>query len=77
MTNEEADIAWLVGFTWQGQPSQPGLQPRFHPNHVASRKVAGALGLLPTGMADLDGETISEGQSHPKDAEPIGPPHLG
>jgi RimJ/RimL family protein N-acetyltransferase len=93
VTGEEADIAWLVGVDWQGRGiateaatamvewlgarGTRRLIAHIHPDHAASGKVAAALGLLPTGSVDLDGETIWEGRSHPKDAEPIGTSHLG
>jgi RimJ/RimL family protein N-acetyltransferase len=93
VTGEQADVAWLVGVGWQGQSiateaatamvewlgasGTRRLIAHVHPNHAVSGKVAAAIGLLPTGAVDLDGETIWEGRSHPKDAEPIGPSYLG
>ena len=76
VTGEGADIAWLVGVDWQGRgiatEAAAGmiewlgangtrrLVAHIHPDHPASGKVAAALGLLPTGEVDEDGEMIWE-----------------
>ena len=76
VTDVEADIAWLIGVDWQGRGfateaatamiewlgagGTRRLVAHIHPDHAASRKVAAALGLVPTGEVDFDGETIWE-----------------
>lgn len=69
-------IAWLVGVEWQGRGiateaadamtkwlganGTQRLLAHIQPDHAASAKVAAALGLLPTGAIDADGESIWE-----------------
>ncbi|MET0566342.1 MAG: GNAT family N-acetyltransferase [Acidimicrobiia bacterium] len=76
VTDVEADIAWLIGVDWQGRGlateaatamiewlvagGTRRLVAHIHPDHAASGKVAAALGLVPTGEVDFDGETIWE-----------------
>lgn len=80
VTDDESDIAWLVGVEWQGRgiateaviamsewlgaSGTRRLVAHIHPDHVVSGKVAAAAGLLPTGVVDADGETIWE-RLHP------------
>ncbi len=76
VTDEESDIAWVVGVTWQGQgiateaaramcewlvaDGTRRLVAHIHPDHPASGKVAAALGLEPTEEIDSDGEVVWE-----------------
>jgi RimJ/RimL family protein N-acetyltransferase len=76
VSGEESDIAWLVGVDWQGHgiASEAAaamvewlvangtrrLIAHIHPDHAASGKVAAALGMLPTGATDAEGEAIWE-----------------
>lgn len=69
-----ADLAWVVGTPWQGHgyatESSRAMRDwlaglgvvRFfahiHPDHAASKAVAGRLGLRPTGRIDDEGEMI-------------------
>lgn len=71
---DTADIAWLVGVSWQRQGiateatlamcdwlAGQGVQclvAHIHPDHVASARVAEAAGLTPTDGFDADGEAI-------------------
>lgn len=72
----ETQIAWLVGIEWHGRGiateaadamtewlganGTRRVVAHIHPDHAASARVAAALGLLPTGAIDADGETIWE-----------------
>ena len=74
MTDEAADVAWLVGVPWQrnGYATEAALAmcawlsgqgvrrftAHIHPSHAVSAKVATALGLVPTGTLDPDGEMV-------------------
>ena len=76
VTGDEAELAWLVRVDRQGQgvATEAALAVRdwlvdngsrhmmahIHPEHIASGKVAAALGLAPTGVIDADGEQIWE-----------------
>jgi RimJ/RimL family protein N-acetyltransferase len=69
-----ADVAWVIGLEWQenGYASEAAnamcewllasgverLTAHIHPSHEASERVAGAVGLAPTGSVDEDGEVI-------------------
>lgn len=71
---EVADLAWVVGSLWQGfgyatEASEamrrwladqgiPRFSAHIHPNHDASKAIAGKLGLQPTGQLDDEGEMI-------------------
>lgn len=71
---DSADVAWLVGTTWQGQGfateaaaamcswlATEGIahfSAHIHPEHAASAKVATAIGLRPTDDVDSDGEIV-------------------
>jgi RimJ/RimL family protein N-acetyltransferase len=81
VTRDTADVAWLIGVTWQRQRiaveaasavcdwlSTQGvrrLTAHIHPDHVASAKVARRLGMVATGDLDTDGEQIWTGQPSP------------
>lgn len=68
----DAEVAWLIGTPWQGQgfateaargvadalaaTSVSALQAFIHPDHIASHRVAEALGLQRSGNVDDDGE---------------------
>ncbi len=74
VTGRVADLAWVVGSSWQGsgygteasQAMRDWLVGRgvarfsahVHPNHAASQAVATKLGLRPTGRVDDEGEMI-------------------
>ncbi len=74
VTEDRADLAWLVGVAWQGRgyareaatTAQSWLGSRgikrffahIHPDHGASNGVASAIGLEPSGVFDADGEMI-------------------
>ena len=74
VTGAEADVAWIVGTTWQGLgyakeavAAMCGwlvgigaelLAAHIHPNHLASQAVAVSVGLTRTGQSDEDGEEI-------------------
>ena len=74
VTDEAADVAWLVGVPWQRNGYAPeaalamcawlsgqGVRrftAHIHPSHAVSAKVATALGLVPTGTLDPDGEMV-------------------
>lgn len=69
-----ADVAWVIGVAHQGQGLareaaagmggwlvSRGVQTitaHIHPDHVASRRVAAAIGLVPSGVIADDGEMI-------------------
>ena len=71
---DSAELAWVVGLAWQGQGyATEGAQAmrdwlaamgttqftaHIHPDHVASGKVATAIGLRRTNEMDSDGEVI-------------------
>lgn len=73
---DEAEVAWLIGVDHQGQglaveaagcmcewligSGIDRIVAHIHPGHIASTKVAQALGLTPTGESDDDGEAIWE-----------------
>lgn len=72
--NVSAEMAWVVGVDWQGQGfakeaaaavkawlSRQGVtefSAHIHPEHIASQRVAAAVGLTATGRLDEDGEQI-------------------
>lgn len=74
VVGDAADLAWVVGVPWQGHgyASEAALGMRgwlansgvarftahIHPAHVASGRVAAAVGLHPTGEIDSDGEAV-------------------
>lgn len=74
VTDEVAEIAWLVGVAWQRQgiateatialcdwlhaQGATRVVAHIHPEHGASARVARAAGLEPTGGFDDDGEEI-------------------
>jgi RimJ/RimL family protein N-acetyltransferase len=74
VTGDTADIAWLVGVSWQRQGiaveaassmyawlatgGVHRLTAHIHPDHVGSAKVAARLGLTVTGSTDAEGEQI-------------------
>lgn len=76
VNGDEAELAWLVRVDRQGQrfATEAALAVRdwlvdsgsrllmahIHPEHLASGRVAAALGLAPTGVMDADGEQIWE-----------------
>ncbi len=76
VTGDRAELAWLVSVEWQGQGiateaavamsnwlvenGSRHLEAHVHPDHLASGRVAAALGLAPTGAIDSDGEMIWE-----------------
>lgn len=67
-----ADVAWLIGIPWQGQGlareaaqamldrlrtcEVTTISAHIHPGHIASQRVAAAIGLMRTGVLDSDGE---------------------
>jgi RimJ/RimL family protein N-acetyltransferase len=69
----DAELAWVIGVgdqgrglateataavrTWLGEQGTDGLSAHIHPDHVASGRVAGRLGLTPSG-ATVDGEVV-------------------
>jgi RimJ/RimL family protein N-acetyltransferase len=73
ITEDSADVAWLIGLDWQqqGYASEAAstlvpwllangvttIRAYMHPRHEASQKVARAAGLAPTGKT-LDGEEV-------------------
>ncbi len=74
ITDEAAEIAWLVGVPWQRRgiateattalcdwlrsQGVRSVTAHIHPDHAASARVAGAAGLQPTGEVDDDGEQV-------------------
>lgn len=74
VTAHEADVAWLIGVEHQGAgyareavdamctslaaTEVTVLHAHIHPEHVASRRVAAAVGFQPTGTRDDEGEEI-------------------
>ena len=76
IVGNQADLAWLVAVVQQGKGiateaakamsewliagGTRNLLAHIHPEHAASGKVASALGLMPTGNIDSDGEIIWE-----------------
>jgi len=74
-----ADVAWLVGWAWQGRGfgteaaaamcawlAERGVETftaHIHPDNQASARLAGALGLRPTGAVDDEGEQIWSSRS--------------
>ena len=70
---EEATVAWVIGSAWQrhGYATEAVgamiswlrsagtrvIRANIHPEHVASQRVAGKVGLSPTGKT-VDGETV-------------------
>jgi RimJ/RimL family protein N-acetyltransferase len=74
VVGDSAELAWVVGVPWQGQgfaieaaramrewlADQGTTQFTAHirPDHVASGRVAAAIGLRSTGEMDSDGEVI-------------------
>lgn len=73
-TDSETDVAWLVGVEFQGQGVATEaakamcdwfvrngvrrITAHVHPLHVASQRVASAIGLAATGETDDDGEEV-------------------
>lgn len=71
---DEADVAWVIGTTWQGhgfareaagamceQLRANGVRSiaaHIHPRHERSARVAAALGMRATGRLDADGEQV-------------------
>jgi RimJ/RimL family protein N-acetyltransferase len=69
-----ADVAWVVGTSWQGQGFATGaarakctwltsrdsshITAHIHPDHAASARDAKAIGLRPTAEVDSDGEVV-------------------
>jgi len=82
-----ASVAWVVGLPWQGrgyaveaasaliawlrERGVAEIRAHIHPDHAASARVAGRLGLVPTGELDDEGEQIWRAQGAPRqqDAE--------
>ena len=76
VTDDGADLAWVVGVEWQGQGlaveaatamrewltgDGVGLfTAHVHPDHAASQGVAAAIGLRATGRLDDEGEGVWE-----------------
>lgn len=76
-----ADVAWVVGVDWQGQgfaregaaaicawlagTGVRSFDAHIHPSHIASQRVAMAVGLRSTGEIDGDGELIWRWGPHP------------
>lgn len=74
VNSPKADIAWVVGVSWQGRgiASEAAIAmaswlraegvstvtAHIHPSHGASQSVAHAVGLAKTGEIDSDGEEI-------------------
>ena len=74
VVGDEADVAWVVGLGWQRQGfateavtamwewlAGHGVNrftAHIHPEHLASGRVAGAIGLEPTDEVDDDGEVV-------------------
>ncbi len=74
VTGAEADLAWVVGASWQGQgyateasiairdwlagQGVTGFSAHIHPNHAASHRIATRLGLRPSGQLDDAGEMV-------------------
>ena len=74
LTGDTADLAWLVGTDWQrhGYATEAtaemcrwlrecgigSLTAHIHPKHVASERVAEAIGLQRTVQMDADGEVV-------------------
>lgn len=72
--DDAADVAWLIGVEYQGRGFGAeaasamcdwllrngvcSLSAHIHPRHVASQRVALAIGLAATGESDDDGEAI-------------------
>lgn len=76
VVHQAADVAWVVGAKhqrrgfaseaaqamsrWLAANGVRHITAHIHPRHVASQKVAIAIGLSATGETDKDGETIWE-----------------
>jgi RimJ/RimL family protein N-acetyltransferase len=74
VTPTESDLAWVVGVDWQGHGfateaaramcdwliagGAGRVVAHIHPQHLASGRVAAALGLTPTDEIDADGEVV-------------------
>ncbi|MGF1665517.1 MAG: GNAT family N-acetyltransferase [Acidimicrobiia bacterium] len=74
VTGASSDVAWVVGVAWQGRGiateaagamcqwliggGVQRLEAHVHPGHVASQRVAAALGLVDSGELDDEGESI-------------------
>lgn len=74
VTGSTAELAWVIGSRWQGRgyataaartaagllraAGAETLCARIHPQHLASQRVALALGLHDTGDVDADGEHL-------------------
>jgi RimJ/RimL family protein N-acetyltransferase len=77
-----ADVAWVVGTAWQGrgyaveaasalvawlrERGVAEIGAHIHPGHAASAKVAGRIGLAPTGELDDEGEQVWRAQGGPE-----------
>lgn len=73
ISDSEADVAWLIGTSWQGRGYAKEavallksrlanarikrLTANIHPDHVASQQVASSVGLLRTGVT-REGEEV-------------------
>lgn len=85
-----ADVAWVVGAAWQGRGyaveaasalvawlrarGVAEIGANIHPGHTASARVAGRIGLTPTGELDGEGEQIWRAQGAPKQTVDVDPP---
>jgi RimJ/RimL family protein N-acetyltransferase len=72
--DKTADIAWVVGVPWQRRGfaaeaairmceslTEQGVEhfeAHIHPDHIASQRVAVAVGLTESDVIDEDGETV-------------------
>ncbi|MEA2000445.1 MAG: GNAT family N-acetyltransferase [Actinomycetota bacterium] len=85
VVGDSADLAWVVGGDWQGQGfakegaaalkgwlASSGTEhfaAHVHPEHVASQRVAAAIGLRRSGEIDEDDEEIWTGHPDPHQGE--------
>ncbi|MBT8203153.1 MAG: GNAT family N-acetyltransferase, partial [Acidimicrobiia bacterium] len=76
VTRDAADVAWVIGaphqngglareaaaamVLWLAGQGVSRFSARIHPRHIASQRVAAAIGLKPTGQIDEDGEVVWE-----------------
>ena len=77
VTGRRAELAWVIGSAWQGRGLATAaarsaaallqadgvetLCARIHPEHLASQRVAVAVGMHDTGEVDADGEHLWAG----------------